>query len=139
MSAADAGQHITRRLRERGVPMNAKVDGFIHHMIAAGTEHASASESVRAGGWNESTARAWCSKKRLPRARSWHQLGRALRIAEAIQAGGTVTGVAARFGYTDHSGVSTLMRRTFGMGASGVRDADPVALLDGWLEREVGA
>lgn len=65
----------------------------------------------------ESSLRLRCQRVGLPAPRHWHQMGRALHAALAVQAetGTPLARLALDLGYADHSALSQLCRRNFAL------------------------
>lgn len=77
-------------------------------------------------------------KKLLPNPRRWIQLARGLELAEVIHAEPTtsITEIAQRLGYRDHSYISHQLKRSFGVRFGQVRERQGTMwLLERWWSR----
>jgi AraC-like DNA-binding protein len=86
----------------------------------------------------ERTARHRFRSRGLPPPSAWHQMARALRAALRVQAepGARLSLLALDLGFSDHSGFSRQLTRTFGVTPAGVRGTLGWEwLVERWLHR----
>lgn len=99
---------------------------LLQDLVELGGEHPSPVAALKALGYAQSSARWRLHKKQLPYLRAWHGLARGLRVAHYLRDHPhlSLTVAALDLGYSDHSYISHLLRRTFGLTASEIRALD---------------
>jgi hypothetical protein len=100
-----------------GLRLSPLVSTLIHQIVALAPSHDSLTDLLSAAGIPETSARFRMHKKRLPPPSRWYQAARALHAALRIQAEPRtcLMRLAHALGYADHSALSQLVYRAFGV------------------------
>jgi hypothetical protein len=121
-----------------GVRLSPATTPLIHRIVALAPEYPDLRHLLRAIGTPESTARFRFHKRLLPAPSKWFQVARALYAALRLQAQVDVglLPLAHEMGYNDHSALSQLIYRSFGLRPSAIRGTLGWEwLLDRWIGR----
>lgn len=107
----------------RGVRLSPQVASLIGQIIRLAPATASLTELLAEIGVPETSARFRMQKKRLPAPSRWYQSARALHASLRIQAqtGTCLLRLAHDLGYADHSALSQLVYRSFGVRPAVIR------------------
>lgn len=127
---------VVEWLRLRAVRLNPNVADLIARLIAGASEYPDVTSVLDAEHILQSTARWRLHKRRLPGPGRWFQTGRALHAALRLQASpdATTAEIAHELGFSDHSALVHLLRRTLGVGTRQIRDTLGWEwLLDRWF------
>ena len=110
-------------LRLRTVRLNPNLVELLEQLFTDAPEHADLTSLLDAHRVPQATARFRLRKKSLPPPSQWFQLARALHAALRLQAepDASMTAVAQKLGFADHSALAHLLRRSLGVRASEVR------------------
>jgi AraC-like DNA-binding protein len=133
---------VTEWLGLCGLRLSPALAHLIQQMFAQAHHVDEVTELLRRMGESETSARFRLRKKRLPSPRRWFQAARALRIALRVQArpGTSLMEIAFELGYADHSAISQIVQRTFGLRPNKLRGTLGWEwLLDRWLTLERAA
>lgn len=130
------GDDVVEWMEVRGHPLSPSAAALVRHLVDTSAACAHVADALAHAGQSERTARHCMHVRALPPPSAWHQATRALRAVLRIQAEPRVRvlDVAAEYGYSDHSGLSSQLARTFGVGVSAVRGTVGWEwLMDRWL------
>lgn len=131
-------QDVVEWLTLRGTRLSPTVSSLLLDIFALAPTSPDLTTLLARTGTAETSARFRLHKRRLPPPSRWFQTARALHLALRIQAE-PQTGllrIAHRFGYADHSALSQMIFRAFGVRPGAVRGTL------GWewlLDRSLGA
>ena len=100
-----------------GLRLSPLVSSLLAQIVAQAPRHDNLTALLSAAGVPETTARFRMHKKRLPPPSRWYQVARALHGALRIQAEPrtSLMRLAHALGYADHSALSQLVNRAFGV------------------------
>jgi AraC-like DNA-binding protein len=100
-----------------GVKLSPLVSSLVLQIVALAPTHDHLTSLLAAAGVPETSARFRMHKKRLPAPSRWYQAARALHAALRIQAEPQtcLMRLAHTLGYADHSALSQLVHRSFGV------------------------
>jgi AraC-like DNA-binding protein len=130
------GDDVVEWMGVRGDPLSPSAATLVRHLVDTSAGCARVADALARAGQSDRTARHCMRMRALPPPSAWHQAARALHAVMRIQAEphARVLQVAAEYGYSDHSGLSRQLARTFGVGVSAVRGTVGWEwLLDRWL------
>lgn len=130
------GDDVVEWMAVRGHPLSPSAAALVRHLADTSAASAQLTDALARAGQSERTARHCMRVRALPPPSAWHQAFRALYAVMCIQAEPhvRVLDVAAKYGYSDHSGLSRQLARTFGVGVSAVRGTVGWEwLLDRWM------
>lgn len=133
---AALGDDVVEWMGVRGHPLSPSAAALVRHLVDTSATCARVADALARAGQSERTARHCMRVRALPPPSAWHQASRALHAVLRIQAEPDVhvLTVAEDCGYSDHSGLSRQLARTFGVGVSAVRGTVGWEwLLDRWL------
>ncbi|HET7321035.1 MAG TPA: helix-turn-helix domain-containing protein [Longimicrobiaceae bacterium] len=131
-------QQVVEWLDLRGVRLSPAVRQLLQNIFLGAAEHREIGAVLREVGTPESTARFQLHKRRLPAPGRWHQAARALLATLRMQAepDRPLLSLAYELGYADHSALSQLVNRTFGLRPGRARTILGWEwLMDRWLQR----
>lgn len=134
------GDDVVEWMGVRGHPLSPSAAALVRHLADASAACARMADTLAHAGQSERTARHCMRVRALPPPSAWHQAFRALHAVMRIQAEPHVhvLNVAVEYGYSDHSGLSRQLARTFAVGVSAVRGTVGWEwLLDRWLRNRV--
>lgn len=108
---------VTEWMTLSGMRLSPALAHLIEQVFAHAEKVEDVAELLRRVGESETSVRFRLRKKRLPSPRRWLQAARALRIALRVQArpATSLMEIAFEMGYADHSAISQLVQRTFGL------------------------
>ncbi|HET8656513.1 MAG TPA: helix-turn-helix domain-containing protein, partial [Longimicrobiaceae bacterium] len=118
LTATDGlGEDVVEWLDLQRVRLSPSVRHLLRSLISGAAKHGDVTSVLRQIGTPESTARFQLHKRRLPAPGRWFQAGRALHATLRLQAEPErpLLSLALEMGYADHSALSQLVHRTFGM------------------------
>jgi AraC-like DNA-binding protein len=122
--------------RSRGLRLNAGGESLIRLLVEQASQHESLTGLLAAAEVPDTSARFRMHKKRLPPPSRWFQLARALHAVALLRAerDTDIATIARALGYSDHSALSQLTHRAFGL-RPGLTRYRPgwEWLLDRWL------
>jgi AraC-like DNA-binding protein len=106
-----------------GMKLSPLVSSLVLQIVALAPSHDTLTALLGAAGVPETSARFRMHKKRLPAPSRWYQAARALHAALRIQAepNSCLLRLAHSLGYADHSALSQLLHRSFGVRPGVVR------------------
>jgi AraC-like DNA-binding protein len=136
------GQRIVEWLPLRGTRLAPRSAGLIAGIIDQAPAHAELSSLLRALREPGDAVRQYLRAKRLPSAREWWRLGRALHAALQIQAEPerALPHLAAELGYSDSALLRRQLRDLFAARPGEIRTALGTEwLLERWVERVIVA
>ena len=122
-----------------GVRLSPLVSSLVLQLFALAPRHDTLTGLLAEVGVPETSARFRMNKKRLPPPSRWYQAARALHAALRVQAepDASLLRLAHRLGYADHSALSQLVYRSFGVRPGAVRGTLGWEwLMERWIRRE---
>lgn len=133
---ADLATDVVDWLGLRGTRLTPTLRHLIHGIFALAPESSSVAPLLARIGTSESSARFRLQKKRMPAPGRWLQVARALHAALHLQSRPErpLLRIALTLGYSDHSALSHLLGRAFGVRPAEIRHRLGWEwLLDRWL------
>jgi AraC-like DNA-binding protein len=135
----DLAGDLVEWLQIRGRMLSPRVSALVRSVVELAPRYAHVGELVRATGESDRTVRHLFQYTGSPGLRHWHQGARALYAALRLQAAETDArgeALARLMGYSDHSGFSRQITRTFGVTPAGIRGTLGWEwLADRWMSR----
>lgn len=134
----DLGEDVVNWLSLRGKRLSPAAASLLGHIIGRGAAFPQLGELLDTVRESERTARHRFSRESLAPPSTWHQAARALRSALKIQANPEtpLLQLALELGYSDHSGFSRQLTRTFGVTPGAIQGTLGWEwLLNRWLSR----
>lgn len=122
-SARHLADDLFAWLAFRGWTFSARVLPLLRGMVELAPGYPVLGDLLRVLGAPERTVRHRLPRTDGPGPRQWHQLARALHATLRLQAepGGRLLPLALELGYSDHSGLTRHLSRTFGVTPAGIR------------------
>jgi AraC-like DNA-binding protein len=116
-SASTLAEDVVEWLNLYGLRLSPLVSSLILQIVSLAPSHDSLTQLLSATGTPETSARFRMHKKRLPPPSRWYQAARALHAALRIQGEPQtcLMRLAHTLGYADHSALSQLVYRAFGV------------------------
>jgi AraC-like DNA-binding protein len=110
-------------LRLHAIRLNPHLTDLLECFFAEAPEHADLSSLLAVHRIPQSTVRFRLRKKSLPAPGHWFQLARAIHAALRLQAdpGVSIAAIAQQMGFTDHSALAHLLRRSLGVRSQEIR------------------
>jgi AraC-like DNA-binding protein len=134
----DLGDDLAEWMALRGRPLPPMVADVVRHLVGQAHRFAQLTDLLARLGQPERTTRQRFQGSRLPPPSAWHQMARALHCAFRIQAqpDARLAMLALELGYSDPSGLTRHLTRTFGLTPRAVRGTLGWEwLVDRWLRR----
>lgn len=133
---AGLGADVVEWAQMRGVGFSAGTAMLVERIVTLAPRFPELTGLLKEVGVAETSARFRMQKKRLPPPSRWFQAARALHAALEMQSRSEVPllKLAHELGYSDHSALSQLVYRAFGVRPSGIRGTLGWEwLLDRWI------